>query len=236
VKRFFLTLTVAIALGGVVHAAEPVPPSTAAPTASGAAQETSSAATSGDALNFDLFDEGSKGADGKAQDPAVAAAAAAKEAARVAQIEKTGKVRRAMLVTHQALGFTTLAVMAATLAVGQVNYQARYNGFHNGNDYDRFAPAHLGLGISSTLLFATLGALGWAAPNPYPKPVRLDTAMIHKVAMSLATAGMVTQLILGPLTTWKEGSLQQRDMALGHLIVGYATWGFMATGVIAYVF
>lgn len=154
----------------------------------------------------------------------------------MAQIEKTGKVRRDMLVTHQALGFTTLAVMAATLAVGQVNYQARYNGFHNGNDYDRFAPAHLGLGISSTLLFATLGALGWAAPNPYPKPIRLDTAMVHKVAMSLATAGMVTQLILGPLTTWKEGSLQQRDMALGHLIVGYATWGFMATGVIAYVF
>jgi hypothetical protein len=117
------------------------------PSTSGSAPGTSCPGSgSGGDLNFDLFDEGSKGADGKAQDPAVAAAAAAKEAARVAQIEKTGKVRRAMLVTHQALGFTTLAVMAATLAVGQVNYQARYNGFHNGNDYDRFAARSLGFG------------------------------------------------------------------------------------------
>jgi hypothetical protein len=231
VKRLCLTLLVTIGLGGVANAVEPA----TQPTAASPATQAAAPAAAGD-LSFDLFDDGAKPADGKAQDPAAAAAAAAKEAARVAEVEKTGKIRRAMLVTHQALGFTTLAVVAATVAVGQVNYLARYNSFHNGNDYERFQPAHLGLGISSAVLFAALGTLGWAAPNPYPKPIRFDTAMIHKIAMSLATAGMVTQMVLGPLTTWKEGSLQQRDMALGHLVVGYATWGFMATGVIAYVF
>lgn len=177
-------------------------------------------------MDFDLF------ADQPKPDPAQAAAQAAKAAA----VEKQIGVRRKMLIAHQAIGFTTLAVMAAAVAVGQVNYVARYGSLNDGLDYDRYQSAHLGLTITSTALFTTLGILGVAAPNPYPKPLKADAALVHKVAMILATAGMVTQMILGPITASYEGKLEQRQLAVGHVVTGYATWGFMAAGVLAYVF
>ena len=96
--------------------------------------------------------------------------------------------------------------------------------------------AHEGLGISTSILFGATGLLAVFAPNPYPKPIRLDTALIHKISMILATAGMVTQVILGPVTASRAGRLDQGNLALGHLITGYATWAFMATGTIVYFF
>jgi hypothetical protein len=175
-------------------------------------------------MDFDLFDDKPK------LDPAAQAAAAAK----IADIERKVKLRRQILTTHQAIGFTTLAVMAATVILGQVNYVARYGGLNNGQDYDRFQTAHLGLSITTSALFTTLGILGLAAPNPYPKPIKADAALVHKVSMALATAGMVTQLILGPITAVYGGKLEQRDLALGHVITGYATFGFMSAGVLGY--
>jgi len=151
------------------------------------------------------------------------------------QEELTRKVqsRRRILQAHQALGFVTLAGLAATLVIGQLNYQDKYGG---GGDTGRFYPAHLGLAASTTALFATTGILALAAPNPYPKPVRFDAALVHKLSMALATAGMVAQSVLGPITASREGKLDQRDWALAHLVTGYATFGFMATGVLAFVF
>lgn len=202
-------------------APEVTPPAPAvtppAPPASGAA--------SPDAFDFDLGDQ-------PKQSPAEAAA----QQKRVEELERKVKTRRGMLRAHQAIGFATLGVMAATLVVGQLNYVARYGGYNNGNDYDRFQVPHWGLAATTSVLFTGLGILGVAAPNPYPKPIKLDSALVHKVTMILATAGMVTQLIMGPITTAYEGKLNQRDLAVGHLVVGYATWGFMAAGVLAYTF
>ena len=167
-------------------------------------------------LDFDLFGE-------KAQ----------ADAARLAALDKKVKLRRSMLKWHQGLGFATLGLLALTLVIGQLDYQDKYA---LGDDTGQFHDAHLGLGIGSTLVFAATGALAIFAPNPYPKPVRADRAMLHKVMMGLATAGMVAQLILGPITGMREGHLDQRDLALSHLVIGYTTFGFMATGVFAYVF
>lgn len=207
-------------------------PASATATAPASAAETAPAAPAApaaDAFDFDLDDKP------KATD-AEAAAAKAAAAAKVATIDRQVRTRRRMLIAHQALGFATLGVMAATLVIGQLNYNARYGDLGEGRDYDRFQNAHIGLAASSSVMFAGLGILGVAAPNPYPKPIRADTALFHKVTMALATAGMLTQLILGPITTAYEGSVKQRDLALGHVITGYATWGFMAAGVIAYTF
>lgn len=85
-------------------------------------------------------------------------------------------------------------------------------------------------------MFATTGALALFAPDPYPKKYRLDSAMVHRVAMALATAGMVTQMVLGPIIDLRVGRLDQSKLALGHLITGYATFAFMATGTFAYMF
>jgi hypothetical protein len=157
----------------------------------------------------------------------------AARARRLAAIDRAVRRRRPMLQAHQALGFVTLGLLAATLVIGQLNYVDKYGG---GDDNGRFYAAHLGLGVTTTLSFTATGLVALFAPNPYPKPVRADAALLHKVSMALAAAGMVTQLVLGPVTAAHEGRLDQRDYALAHLVTGYATFAFMATGVLAYVF
>lgn len=209
------------ALAGTAAADEPKAPTSTPPAAA--------TGSSGDgSLDFDLFNDKDK----PKLDPAAQAAADAK----LKELERKVRIRRQVLTAHQVIGFTTLAVMAATVILGQVNYVARYGGLNDGMDFDRYQNAHLGLSVSTSALFTTLGILGLAAPNPYPKPIKADAALVHKVSMALATAGMVTQLILGPITAISGGKLEQRDLALGHVITGYATFGFMSAGVLAYVF
>jgi hypothetical protein len=143
------------------------------------------------------------------------------------------QIRRAMLKTHQALGFITLGLLAASLVLGQLDYYDKYGG---GGDTGRYLMAHAGLSGLTTLTFAATGITALAAPNPYPKPIRFDGALVHKLSMALATAGMLTQIILGPITATRDGQLDQRDYARVHLGIGWATFGFMAAGVLAYVF
>ena len=161
--------------------------------------------------------------------PPKAPAAAARDRAFEAKVHR----RRQMLQWHQGLGLATLVALAATCVIGQLNYQDKYG---RGPDDSRYYSAHLGLGVGTTALFATTGMLALLAPNPYPKPVRFDTALVHKLSMALATAGMVAQVVLGPIVAAREGKLDQKDWALAHLVTGYSTFGFMATGVVAYVF
>jgi hypothetical protein len=196
----------------------------AAPSTSAQPAATQPAASGGD-LSFDLFEEDKKKTESPEQAKAAVQAALA--------TEKAGRIRRAMLTTHQAMGFATLAALATTLVVGQFNYQDKYV---NGQFTGRFERAHLGLGIATSVMFASTGSLALFSPDPYPKKYRLDTAMIHRVAMAMATAGMVTQMVLGPIVDWRTGRLDQPRLALGHLITGYATFAFMATGTIAYFF
>jgi hypothetical protein len=155
------------------------------------------------------------------------------DAARLKALEDKVKLRRRMLKWHQGMGFVTLGALAGTLVIGQLNYLDKYGG---GDDTGKYWGTHIGLASSTTLLFATTGALALFAPNPYPKPIKADVALLHKISMGLATAGMLTQLILGPVAASREGQLDQRNIALGHLVVGYTTFAFMATGVFAYVF
>ena len=54
--------------------------------------------------------------------------------------------------------------------------------------------------------------------------------MLHRIAMGVASAGMVTRILLGILTASKEGSVSQRDFALAHQIVGFTTFGATAVG------
>jgi hypothetical protein len=180
------------------------------------------AAVAGDDFNFDLPSE-----PGRLPAPSLTASQDEKLTQKV-------RSRRRILQAHQALGFVTLGVLAATLVIGQLNYLDKYG--DNGADTGRFYNAHLGLAGSTGVLFATTGILALAAPDPYSKPIKLDAAFVHKLSMALATAGMVAEGVLGPITASREGKLDQRDWALAHLVTGYATFGFMATGVLAFVF
>jgi hypothetical protein len=152
-----------------------------------------------------------------------------------AQQELIGKLelRRKMLQLHQLGGFVTLGAMGATVVLGQLNYSDKYGG---GGDTERFIVVHRWLGIGTATVFAATAALAVFAPSPLEKPVRLDTATVHKVALAVASAGILAQIILGPVIASKQGQLSQRDFALAHQIVGYSTFIATAVGSVALTF
>ena len=143
------------------------------------------------------------------------------------------KKRRLMLQLHTGIGFATLAVFAATIVIGQLSYLDKYGG---GDDSGRYRTPHLGLAATTTALFATDALLALFAPTPYRKPFKADVALLHKVMMGLATAGMAAEIALGFATASKGGELVQRELALGHVVNGYVTFACMAAGYLAYVF
>ena len=149
------------------------------------------------------------------------------EVARQRELESQLQKRRTMLQLHQVGGMLTLATLGATVVFGQLNYNDKYGG---GGDTGRWYDWHKYFAFTSAAIFAATGALAVFAPSPLPKPARLDTATLHKVAMGVATAGMVAQIALGIITAGKGGSVSQRDYALAHQIVGYTTFAATAVG------
>jgi hypothetical protein len=155
------------------------------------------------------------------------AAPDAEAVARQEAVQRDLAKRSKMLELHQLGGMLTLATLGATVIFGQLNYLDRYGG---GGDTRRWYEWHRFSAFTSAAVFAGTGALALLAPSPVEKPARLDTVMLHRIAMGVATAGMVTQIVLGFVTASKGGSVSQRDFALAHQIIGYTTFGATAAG------
>src|SRR4051812_7056977 len=161
------------------------------------------------------------------KNPAAAALAAQ------ARIQSETRRRRTMLQLHQIGGFATLATMTATVVLGQLNYMDKYGG---GGDFGTYKTAHSISAYTTPAVFTATGLLAFLAPNPFEKPLRVDTTTMHKASMIVASAGMATQIILGIATAGKEGTLAQRDLALAHQIVGYTTLVATYTGFLVLTF
>jgi hypothetical protein len=157
----------------------------------------------------------------------------AEQLAREQRIQSSLHTRRSMLQLHQIAGLATVAAMGTTVVLGQLNYDDKYGG---GGDTGRYKSAHSIAAYSTAGIFAAGGLLALFAPSPFDKPVRLDTATLHKVSMAVATAGMVTQIVLGIATGGREGTIAQRDLALAHQIVGYTTFAATAAGFTVLLF
>src|SRR3954469_12030922 len=114
-----------------------------------------------------------------------------------ARIQSETRRRRTMLQLHQIGGFATLATMTATVVLGQLNYMDKYGG---GGDFGTYKTAHSVSAYTTAAVFTATGLLAFLAPNPFEKPLRVDTATMHKASMIVATAGMATQIILGIAT------------------------------------
>jgi hypothetical protein len=153
--------------------------------------------------------------------------------ARQARIQSEISRRRTLLRLHQIGGYATLATVTATVVLGQLNYIDKYGG---GGDVGTYRTPHRLVAYTAAGVFAATGILAVIAPNPFDKPLRLDTATLHKASMIVATAGMATQIVLGMLTAGKEGSVAQRDFALAHQIVGYTTLAATAAGFLVLTF
>jgi len=155
--------------------------------------------------------------------------AAPDPAAQARQKELEGKLdqRRQMLQLHQLGGMLTLAGLGATVVLGELNYLDKYGGR---GDTGQWYEWHRWTAITTSAIFAGTAALAIFAPVPIEKPVRLDTATLHKIFMGVASAGMATQIVLGIVTASKEGSLSQRSFAQAHQIVGITTFAATAAG------
>jgi hypothetical protein len=144
------------------------------------------------------------------------------EATRARDVELMHQLsrRRTMLQLHQLGGYATMATLTAAVVLGQVNYLDKYGG---GGDTGRWMTPHAIAAYTAAGVFTATGLLAILAPSPLDQPLRVDTATLHKIAMAVATAGMLAQVVLGPITGSKEGQLSQRDFVLAHQIIGYTT-------------
>jgi hypothetical protein len=175
-------------------------------------------------LDFDFFE------------PESAAASGADSAATSANISDLSKKRRHRLETHQLLGLGTWAFMAAGCIIGQLNYNDLYGG---GSGRGSYMMPHRLLVYSTAGLFTATGIYALLAPQPYKKPLKFDTGLLHRVAAIGATAGMVAEVVLGFVTARTadsgNGSGLKR-MAQIHDLVGWTTFGFMTIAGTAWLF
>lgn len=151
-------------------------------------------------------------------------------------VEGKAGTRRWMLTVHQTLGITTWALMAATVVVGQLNYNQLYGG---GGGSNKWQTPHRWLVLSTSTAFAATGAFALFAPSPYQRPLRFDTALIHRLAVIGATAGMLAEIVLGWTATHQADAGNPHNLrtyARAHQVIGYSTLGFLTIAGAVWVF
>lgn len=180
-------------------------------------------------LDFDFFGE-------KPVGTGPSLSASTNPEAAVSGIEQKAQTRRWMLKTHQTLGLATWALMAATVTIGQFNYNQLYGG---GGGSPKWQTPHQILVLSTSLAFAASAAFAIFAPTPYKRPIQLDTGLLHRVAVIGATLGMVTEGVLGIWASRQANAGNPnnlRTIARAHQIVGYSTFGLLSIAGAAWVF
>lgn len=150
-------------------------------------------------------------------------------------VERQERRRRWMLKTHQTLGITTWLALVATVTIGQLNYNQLY-GEGGQNTYQT---PHRALVITTSALFAATATFAILAPTPHKRPLQFDTGLVHRIAVIGATVGMVTEGVLGWITTHQADAGNPHNlkaMAQAHQIVGYTTLGFLTIAGAVWVF
>ncbi|MBN9681552.1 MULTISPECIES: hypothetical protein [unclassified Corallococcus] len=148
-------------------------------------------------------------------------------------LQKDLETRRTMLKLHQGLGLAMAGGLTAATVLGQLQFNESFRG---GGDNRSLLAWHRGVVIGTSVLFATVGTLGVLAPDPVERPFQWDTVTFHKIFMSLATAGMIAQAVLGILATHSYGEITEPKYATAHQVVGYATLGCVAAGIVTLTF
>ncbi|NRD52441.1 hypothetical protein D7Y15_25500 [Corallococcus sp. AB030] len=198
------------------------PPVSATPesgsTGSAAPQDSSATPSSEPSLDFDLLTPEAEASAGLL-DP---------------NLQKDLETRRTMLKLHQGLGLAMAGGLTAATVLGQIQFSRSFT--DGGGDNRSLLAWHRGVVIGTSLLFATVGTLGILAPDPVERPFQWDTVTFHKIFMSLATAGMIAQAVLGILATHSYGEITEPKYATAHQVVGYATLGCVAAGIVTLTF
>lgn len=135
--------------------------------------------------------------------------------------EKELKIRRAMLVSHQVMGFVTLAGYVVQGILGAKLYNAK------GADYERLHKAHE---TSATLINYSYGAtalLAFTAPPPLVAERHgLSSIRLHKYLSIIHLTGMIATNVLAHQID------KNPDLKPYHRTAAYATFGAFATSIL----
>lgn len=140
--------------------------------------------------------------------------------------QKELKVRRTMLVSHQVLGFVTLAGFVAQGILGANLYNAK------GNDYTRLRNAHQAVGTAVNISYATTALLSLTAPPPLigKRERGLNSIKLHKYLAIVHLTGMVATNILAKQIE------RNYELKPYHRAAAYTTFGAFAAAVIVIKF
>lgn len=135
--------------------------------------------------------------------------------------EKELKIRRAMLVSHQVMGFVTLAGYVVQGILGAKLYKAQ------GNDYVRLHSAHETSATVINITYATTALLAFTAPPPLiAERHGLSSIRLHKYLSLIHLTGMIATNILAHKIDTNP------DLKPYHRTAAYATFGAFATSII----
>jgi hypothetical protein len=139
--------------------------------------------------------------------------------------EKELKIRRTMLVTHQVMGFVTLAGFVAQGIVGSKLYNAQ------GDDYRRIKNLHENLATAINISYATTALLSLTAPPKMLSDRRGFSGLkLHKYLAIAHIAGMIATNVLA------DKIKEDYSLKPAHRIAAYTTFGTFAASIIAIKF
>lgn len=140
--------------------------------------------------------------------------------------QKELTIRRTMLVSHQVMGFVTLAGFVAQGILGSQLYNAK------GNDYIRLKDAHQTVGTIINVTYTTTALLSLTAPPPLigKREHGLNSIKLHKYLAILHIAGMITTNILA-------GKIDQNpELKPYHRAAAYTTFAAFTAAMVVMKF
>lgn len=135
------------------------------------------------------------------------------------------KIRRTMLVSHQVMGFVTLAGFVAQGIVGAQLYHA------TGDRYRQLRDVHSALAAGVNITYATTALLSLTAPPKMLSERRgYSSIKLHKYLAVAHIAGMIATNVLA-------GMLESNaELKPYHRAAAYSTFGAFALSIIAIKF
>jgi hypothetical protein len=157
------------------------------------------------------------------------------ELAPLSPIQRSREIelRRKMLITHQVLGYVTLASMIAQGIIGGKLYNGN---FDSPTEYQRVKSAHQTMATVVNVSYFTGAGLSLFAPPPLINKTRkgLSSARAHKWLASIHFSAMVATNVLSNSTD-NSGSSGERARNW-HRIAAYTAFGSFATATLVLTF
>jgi len=146
--------------------------------------------------------------------------------------EREMGLRRGMLTAHQIGGFTTLALMIATVTLGQMTLDG----------HPRLGDYHGTLANVTIFSYAVTGSLALLTPPPLVRRNEWSTVSIHKGLAWIHVTGMIlTPLLADGVAEHEHGDrtspkVINRDKARIHQISGYITTAAFGAAMLVVTF